>query len=221
MWWTNSTWLNCLESLQVQAIRVREIFTGVFTFQLPTALESDLLFSHLPGSSLSEGRRAGRYLDRSTRMGENKHSRHQDEAEKDSRFGVICHCIVWHLWGGFTYMYWIHMDTMRTPCSPCTQESEPLDSVLQSPPQVSVSEPPPASVFVQRKLRSSLHGDGDCALHSILDSYNNLGAPCLREQHGGHHFWMNVWERSTSSLSHSTATLLMSKIGLSWQEKFQ
>ena len=71
----------------------------------------------------------------------------------------------------------------------------------------------PEPSFVQRKLRSSLHGDGDCALHSILDSYNNLEAPCLREQHGGHHFWMNVWERSTSSLSHSAATLLMSKIG--------
>ena len=133
MWWTNSTWLNCLESLQVQAIRVREIFTGVFTFQLPTALESDLLFSHLPGSSLSEGRRAGRYLDRSTRMGENKHSRHQAEAEKDSRFGVICHCIVWHLWGGFTYMYWIHMDTMRTPH---TQESEPPPASVSHSPQI-------------------------------------------------------------------------------------
>ena len=39
----------------------------------------------------------------STRMGENKHSRHQAEAEKDSRFGVICHCMIWHVWGGFTY----------------------------------------------------------------------------------------------------------------------
>ena len=47
-------------------------------------------------------------------MGENKHSRHQAEAEKDSRFGVIA---------------------------------------LSS---------------------RSLHGDGDCALHSVLDGYNNL-----------------------------------------------
>ena len=32
----------------------------------------------------------------------------------------------------------------------------------------------PEPLFVQRKLRSSLHGDGDCALHSVLDGYNNL-----------------------------------------------
>ena len=218
MWWTNSTWLNCLESLQVQAIRVREIFTGVFTFQLPTALESDLLFSHLPGSSLSEGRRAGRYLDRSTRMGENKHSRHQAEAEKDSRFGVICHCMIWHVWGGFTYDV-LNIYIYGSSGLSVTVSTSSL-SVTLSTNLPSYSDFPEPS-FVQRKLRSSLHGDGDCALHSILDSYNNLGAPCLREQHGGHHFWMNVWERSTSSLSHSTATLLMSKIGLSWQEKFQ
>ena len=100
----------------------------------------------------------------STRMGENKHSRHQAEAEKDSRFGVICHCIVWHLWGGFTYdvlnTYGYDEDSFN--CQVCS-------------PRYPVSEPPPASVshsrlstdlpsysdfpeplLVQRKLRISL-----------------------------------------------------------------
>ena len=127
MWWTNSTWLNCLESLQVREIR--EIFTGVFTFRL----ESDLLFSYLWGDILTVFLLSSEVFRRLSDFSQQRVPEWErintlviklkQKRILDLAWSAIALSDIYEV--DSLTMHWIHMDTMRTPCSPRTQESEP------------------------------------------------------------------------------------------------